>query len=153
MTSRAVNPQTPYDKLTVGTAPDSWGVWFPEDDKQVSWQTFLDEVAEAGYEYIETGPFGFLPTDPDTLREEASKRGITVVAGTQFGVLRNYDLGTGRSGSVYRYLPDGTLAGKQHPKGAGELLDREAGLIQAYAHFAEVLRGETETNGEEENHG
>lgn len=92
MTSRAVNPQTPYDKLTVGTAPDSWGVWFPEDDKQVSWQTFLDEVAEAGYEYIETGPFGFLPTDPDTLREEASKRGITVVAGTQFGVLHRDDV-------------------------------------------------------------
>lgn len=91
MTSRAVNPQAPYDKLTVGTAPDSWGVWFPEDDKQVSWQTFLDEVAEAGYAYIETGPFGFLPTDPDTLHEEAAKRGITVVAGTQFGVLHRDD--------------------------------------------------------------
>lgn len=87
MTSRAVNPQAPYNKLKVGTAPDSWGVWFPEDDKQVSWQTFLDEVAEAGYEYIETGPFGYLPTDPETLRAEVAKRGITVVAGTQFGVL------------------------------------------------------------------
>ncbi|MGQ4538424.1 hypothetical protein ACUH94_07800 [Dermabacteraceae bacterium P7074] len=78
---------------------------------------------------------------------------LATIYRTQFGVLRNYDTGTGRSGSAYRYLPDGTLAGKQHPKGAGELLDREAGLIQAHAHFAEVMRGETETNGEEENHG
>ena len=31
--------------LRLGTAPDSWGIWFPEDDKQVSWTTFLDEVA------------------------------------------------------------------------------------------------------------
>ena len=85
--SKARNTDPRYAKLAVGTAPDSWGVWFPEDDKQVGWQTFLDEVAEAGYEYIETGPFGFLPTDPETLREECAKRGITVVAGTQFGVL------------------------------------------------------------------
>ncbi|MGQ4549115.1 Eco57I restriction-modification methylase domain-containing protein [Dermabacteraceae bacterium P13077] len=84
---------------------------------------------------------------------------LATIYRTQFGVLRNYDLGIGRSGTPYRYLPDGTLAGKQHPKGAGELLDREAGLIQAHAHFAEVLRAaggtgaETETNGEGTNHG
>lgn len=87
MTSKAVNPNPPYNKLTVGTAPDSWGVWFPEDDKQVCWETFLDEVAEAGYEYIETGPLGFLPTDPQTLVDECAKRGLKVVAGTQFGIL------------------------------------------------------------------
>lgn len=87
MTSRARNPKAPYNNLILGTAPDSWGVWFPEDEHQVSWQTFLDEVAEAGYEFIETGPFGFLPTDPEVLREEAAKRGITVVAGTQGATL------------------------------------------------------------------
>lgn len=85
--SHARNPQAPYDKLIVGTAPDSWGVWFPEDDKQVSWTTFLDEVAEAGYQYIETGPFGFLPTDPERLVRECAARGITVAAGTQSAVL------------------------------------------------------------------
>ncbi|MBV7411227.1 hypothetical protein KRX56_00505 [Dermabacteraceae bacterium TAE3-ERU27] len=91
---------------------------------------------------------------------------LATIYRTQFGVLRNYDTGTGRSGTAYRYLPDGTLAGKQHPKGAGDLLDREAGLIQTHAHFAEVLRAaggagpaaggagaETETNGEGTNHG
>ena len=30
----------------LGTAPDSWGVWFPHDDRQIAWQVFLDEVAE-----------------------------------------------------------------------------------------------------------
>ena len=87
MSGKSRNPEKPYNKLTVGIAPDSWGVWFPEDDKQVNWQTFLDEVAEAGYEVIETGPFGFLPTDPEVLQAECTKRGIRVVAGTQFGIL------------------------------------------------------------------
>ena len=87
MSGKSRNPEKPYDKLTVGIAPDSWGVWFPEDDKQVNWQTFLDEAAEAGYEVIETGPFGFLPTDPEVLQAECTKRGIRVVAGTQFGIL------------------------------------------------------------------
>lgn len=36
-------------KVKIGTAPDSWGIWFPNDPKQVPWQRFLDEVAEAGY--------------------------------------------------------------------------------------------------------
>lgn len=89
--SKAVNPVAPYDKLTVGTAPDSWGVWFPEDEHQVSWTTFLDEVAEAGYEFIETGPYGFLPTDPKQLAQECAARGITVAAGTQSAVLHNGD--------------------------------------------------------------
>ena len=33
----------------IGSAPDSWGVWFPDDPAQTSWQRFLDEVAAAGY--------------------------------------------------------------------------------------------------------
>ena len=35
--------------VTLGTAPDSWGVWATDDDTQISWDRFLDEVAEAGY--------------------------------------------------------------------------------------------------------
>ena len=41
---------TPTDlsRLRLGTAPDSWGVWFPEDPHQVGWKQYLDEVADAG---------------------------------------------------------------------------------------------------------
>lgn len=64
--------------VRVGSAPDSWGVWFPSDPKQVPWQRFLDEVVEAGYEWIELGPFGYLPTDVDVLRKETATRGLRV---------------------------------------------------------------------------
>ena len=46
-------------RLSLGTAPDSWGVWFPQDDHQVGWKQYLDEVALAGYLYTELGPQGF----------------------------------------------------------------------------------------------
>jgi inosose dehydratase len=40
--------RTGLDRVTLGTAPDSWGVWFPEDPYQVPWHRFLDEVGAAG---------------------------------------------------------------------------------------------------------
>lgn len=75
------------NRLILGSAPDSWGVWFPEDDQQTPWQRFLDELARAGYEWFELGPFGYVPTDPQVLRSEVDKRGLKVSGGTVFGAL------------------------------------------------------------------
>ncbi|MES4906399.1 MULTISPECIES: sugar phosphate isomerase/epimerase [unclassified Streptomyces] len=74
-------------RIRVGSAPDSWGVWFPDDPQQVPWQRFLDEVAEAGYEWIELGPYGYLPSDPARLTEEVGRRNLKVSAGTVFTAL------------------------------------------------------------------
>jgi inosose dehydratase len=71
-------------RIRIGSAPDSWGVWFPDDPQQVPWQRFLDEVSASGYEWIELGPYGYLPTDPALLREETGRRGLRVSAGTVF---------------------------------------------------------------------
>lgn len=72
------------NELIIGTAPDSWGVWFPEDEKQTPWQRFLDEVVEAGYSWIELGPYDYLPTDPETLARELKARDLKISAGTVF---------------------------------------------------------------------
>ncbi len=64
--------------ITIGSAPDSWGVWFPSDPQQTPWHRFLDEIVEAGYEWTELGPYGYLPTDLPTLRRELSNRGLKV---------------------------------------------------------------------------
>jgi inosose dehydratase len=65
-------------RLRLGSAPDSWGVWLPEDPRQTPWDRFLDEFAEAGYEWLELGPYGYLPTDPSRLRDEVESRGLKV---------------------------------------------------------------------------
>ena len=52
-------------QIRLGNCPDSWGVWFPQDPDQVQPDQFLDDVAAAGYRYMELGPYGYLPTDVD----------------------------------------------------------------------------------------
>ena len=80
-------PTENVSKLLLGTAPDSWGVWFPTDPQQVTWNTYLDEVANAGYVWTELGPQGFLPQDPAQLRDELASRGLKVCGGTVFAGL------------------------------------------------------------------
>jgi inosose dehydratase len=77
--------------ITIGTAPDSWGVWFPSDPEQVPPEVFLREVAEAGYEWIELGPYGYLPSDPVELSEQLEAHGLGVLAGTVFEHLHRPD--------------------------------------------------------------
>ncbi len=82
--------------LTIGSAPDSWGVWFADDARQTPWHRCLDEIAEAGYEWTELGPFGYLPTDPKTLKQELDKRGLKVSGSFVEGDLPNPDTGWAR---------------------------------------------------------
>ena len=72
--------------ILVGSAPDSWGVWFPDDPNQTPYTRFLDEVAAAGYRWIELGPFGVtanaVPPIGRRTDSAASLRSIGRVAGT-----------------------------------------------------------------------
>jgi inosose dehydratase len=97
-------------RLRLGTAPDSWGVWFPSDPHQVGWQQYLDEIARAGYVYTELGPQGFMPQDPEQLKDELAARGLTVCGGTVFAGLHK---------------------GKQALDDAKESFGREARLLSA----------------------
>jgi inosose dehydratase len=77
------------NKVVIGTAPDSWGIWFAEDPNQTPASRFLDEVVQAGYEWIEIGAYGYLPTDAATLRDELDTRGLKVSGGTTFARLQH----------------------------------------------------------------
>lgn len=70
--------------ITIGTAPDSWGVWFPSDPQQLPADQFLREVVEAGYGWIELGPYGYLPTDAAKLQDQLDAHELRVLAGTVF---------------------------------------------------------------------
>lgn len=77
--------------LCLATSPDSWGIWFPEDNQQMRYGRFLDEVAAAGYEWVELGPYGYLPTDPEVLRGELGRRGLRASGGLASGALHRPD--------------------------------------------------------------
>jgi len=71
--------------LRLGSCPDSWGVWFADDPRQTPWRRFLDELAGVGYEWLELGPYGYLPTDPAELSDELAARNLSVSGGTMHG--------------------------------------------------------------------
>lgn len=65
----------------VAAAPISWGVCeIPDWGPQLPWERVLDEMAQAGYEGTELGPWGFLPAEPERLRAALQDRGLRLVA-------------------------------------------------------------------------
>lgn len=67
--------------MLIGNAPCSWGINYPTGNA-ITWQTYLDEVAAAGYRGTELGPFGFLPKDKTVLQPELAKRRLTLIGAT-----------------------------------------------------------------------
>ncbi|MEU5641544.1 sugar phosphate isomerase/epimerase family protein [Streptomyces milbemycinicus] len=139
----AASPVPALDRIRVGSAPDSWGVWFPDDPQQVPWQRFLDEVAEAGYEWIELGPYGYLPSDPARLTEEVGRRNLKVSAGTVFTALHR---GPGVWDATWAHVSQ--VAGLTQAMGARHLVvipsfwrdDKTAELIEPPQLTAEQWR-------------
>jgi inosose dehydratase len=68
-------------EVTVGIAPDSWGVWFADDPRQTPWSRYLDEVASLGFTWTELGPYGYMPTDRAELERELETRRLRLAAG------------------------------------------------------------------------
>lgn len=68
----------------VGIAPDSWGVWNPQDPVQPPPRQYLREVQQAGYHLTELGPFGYLGTDVSRLADDLSAHDLKLTGGTVF---------------------------------------------------------------------
>ncbi|MFD2649412.1 sugar phosphate isomerase/epimerase family protein [Devosia albogilva] len=82
--------------MLIGNAPCSWGINYPTGNRY-TWQQYLDEVAAAGYEGTELGPFGFLPKDAGLLRDELARRKLTLIGATHVHTF-------GDTGSKPRFL-------------------------------------------------
>lgn len=78
--------------MLIGNAPCSWGVFYPSGNR-ISAQTYLDDVARAGYHATELGPYGFLPTDVRTLRAELDERDLALVGGVHVHTFSDPDSG------------------------------------------------------------
>jgi inosose dehydratase len=72
-------------RLRLGSCPDSWGVWHADDPLQTPWDRFLNELVAAGYQWLELGPYGYLPTDAARLQDELAQRSLRVAGGTVVG--------------------------------------------------------------------
>lgn len=66
--------------IRVANAPCSWGVLeFNLEGETAGYAQVLDEMREAGFAGTELGDWGFMPTDPETLRDELKARQLELV--------------------------------------------------------------------------
>jgi inosose dehydratase len=66
--------------IQIANAPCSWGVLeFDLDGEAAGYAQVLDEMAETGYAGTELGDWGFMPTDPARLSQEAHARGLKLL--------------------------------------------------------------------------
>ncbi|MEO0930526.1 MAG: TIM barrel protein [Pseudomonadota bacterium] len=70
--------------IRIGNAPCSWGIEFASDPAYPTWQSVLQQCAQAGYKGIELGPIGYMPEDPAILRDELQKNGLEIIGGVVF---------------------------------------------------------------------
>ncbi len=67
--------------IRLANAPVSWGIYEFEDlEQKYPYEQVLDEIVETGYSGLELGPWGYLPTDPETLRPELTKRDLKLLS-------------------------------------------------------------------------
>jgi inosose dehydratase len=65
--------------IKVASAPINWGIMEHVDlPPDYPYNRVLDEIKAAGYSGTELGPYGFLPTDSALLRNELTKRLLTL---------------------------------------------------------------------------
>ena len=70
--------------ITVTTAPCCWGVDDVRNPNLPPWERVFEEVAAAGYDGLELGPYGYVPLDVERVGQALRSRGLTIVAGTIF---------------------------------------------------------------------
>jgi inosose dehydratase len=70
-------------------SPVTWGVDFADSPNNPPWEKVLDEIEQSGVGALELGPVGYLPEDPETLRDNLSSRSLTSVGSFIFDDLHD----------------------------------------------------------------
>ena len=77
--------------IKIANAPCSWGVDYAGDINNPSWESVFQEIADAGYNYCEIGPYGFLPSEQINSIEYLNRLKLKVAGGFIFDHLHISD--------------------------------------------------------------
>jgi len=101
--------------IRIGNAPCSWGSLEFEglEGQALTCERMLDELVETGYCGTELGDWGFMPTEPDALRDVLEPRGVTMVGA--FVPVRFCDASAHASGAEDAVRVAQLLAGAASP--------------------------------------
>jgi inosose dehydratase len=70
--------------VKLATGPVTWGVDFADAPDNPPWRVVLDQIERSDVGALELGPVGYLPEDPDALREALASRGLAAVGSFVF---------------------------------------------------------------------
>lgn len=70
--------------IILGAGSDAWGIWHASHPSQIPWERYLDEVSEAGYNFVEPGLYGYLPLRSSAALKALSSHSLSVPGGTFF---------------------------------------------------------------------
>jgi len=66
------------------SCPGSWGIEDSKNPDNTPWATVLDQIRAIGFNALELGPYGYLPSNAALLTRELSVRNLQIVAGTLY---------------------------------------------------------------------
>lgn len=67
--------------IRLAAAPVSWGITeVAEDAPRLPWQQVMAEIARAGYDATELGPYGYYPAEVAALREALNANGLALTS-------------------------------------------------------------------------
>jgi inosose dehydratase len=102
--------------IAVANAPCSWGVLeFESKSASPGYAQVLDEITESGYAGTELGDWGFMPTDPERLRDELCRRQLAMLGAfvtMRLADPRTHDAGTGTAIETARLLSAVSAGGR-----------------------------------------
>jgi inosose dehydratase len=70
--------------IKFSSCPGSWGIEDSENPGNTPWEIVLDQISDIGFNALELGPHGYLPSDAALLNDELNKRNLKIVAGTLY---------------------------------------------------------------------
>ena len=73
----------------IAISPVTWGVDFADAPNNPPWEKVLDEIEQSGVGALELGPVGYLPEEPERLRDILSSRSLTSVGSFIFDDLHD----------------------------------------------------------------
>lgn len=82
--------------MKIANAPCSWGTIENTAGVRIGYRQMLDELADAGYAGTELGDVGFMPSDPERLRDALASRHLDLVG--SWVTVRLYDRAFHREG-------------------------------------------------------
>jgi inosose dehydratase len=66
-------------RFLLGNAPCSWGTIEGTAGERIGYAQMLSELAAAGFTGTELGDWGYMPTDPEALKDELATRGLSLI--------------------------------------------------------------------------